>query len=451
MELVGRGGGRLGLCPHPVDRLLGDPSELLGRDRQTPAQRDGARAPVDGLTVVEERVGRGVEDLVGEHGRLRGVDEVEAHLARLHLLPQRDEAVAVERLGEAVVHGLARERVVGDLDRPADVLLARGGAREHGGEQVVALHPLEGRRHLLPAAEAQHHQAPVEVPPPAALEDRLVEDGLLQRGPDGGRAEEAGDVGEREAVVRPQRDDHGVVVGARLELEVEPGAELLAQRVAHRPVEPAAVGRVDDELHPAGLVEEPLDDEVALGGHDPEHGPGRRQVGDDGGGRVALDAGELDDLVDRSSQVVVDHASLDDGADLGDLLAQLHRAGRRLATPERDRGVLVAGVDHADLAAGDLPDLPVVRAEDEHVAGHRLGGPVLVHAADQGLVGLGDDPEVAELRDGATAGEGGEAGALATPQLAVDPVVVDVGGPGAPPRLDALADERQHLVEGLRG
>ncbi len=113
--------------------------------------------------------------------------------------------------------------------------------------------------------------------------------------------------------------------------------------------------------------------------------------------------------------------------------------------------MLVAGVDHPDLAAGDLPDLPVVRAEDEHVAGHRLRGPVLVHAADQRLVGLGDDAEVAELGDGTTAGEGGEPGALAAAQLAVDPVVVDVGGSGSPPGLDALADEVQHLVEGRPG
>ena len=138
-------------------------------------------------------------------------------------------------------------------------------------------------------------------------------------------------------------------------------------------------------------------------------------------------------------------------ADAGDLLAQLHGAGRGLAAPERDRRVLVAGVDHPDLAAGDLPDLPVVRAEDEHVAGHRLRGPVLVHAADQGLVGLGDDAEVAELGDGTAAGEGGEPGALAAAQLAVDPVVVDVGGSGSPPGLDALADEVEHLVEGRPG
>ena len=144
---------------------------------------------------------------------------------------------------------------------------------EHRGEQVVALHALEVGRHPLPAPEAQDDEAAVEVPPPTALEDRLVEDGLLQRGLDRLRGEEPGHVGQREAVVRPEGDDDGVVVGAGLELEVEPGAELLAQRVPHGPVEAAAVRRVDHELHPARLVEEPLDDEVVLRGHDAEHRP----------------------------------------------------------------------------------------------------------------------------------------------------------------------------------
>ncbi len=388
---------------------------------------------------------------MGEQRRFGGVDEVEAHRSFLHLPPQLDEALAVERLGEAVVHGLARERGVGHLDGPRDVLLARGGAGEHDGEQVVALHPLERRRYLAPTAEAQHDEAPVQVPPPAALEDRLIEDGLLQRGPDRARGEEAGHVGEREAVVGSEGDDDGVVVGARLELEVEPGTELLAQRVPHRSVEPAAVRRVDHELHPPRLVEEPLDDEVVLRGHDPEHGACRRQVGDDRGGGVALDPGELDDLVDRSRQVVVHHPALHHRPEAGDLLAQLHGAGRRLAAPEGDRRVLVPGVDHSDLAAGDLPDLPVVRAEDEHVTGHRLRGPVFVHAPDQRLVGFGDDAEVAELGDGAAAGEGGEPGALAAAQLTVDAIVVDVGGSGSPAGLDPVADELEHLVEDLPG
>ena len=52
----------------------------------------------------------------------------------------------------------------------------------------------------------------------------------------------------------PKGNDHGIVVGAGLELEVEPGTELLAQRVPQRPVEPAAVGGVDHQLHQIGAV-----------------------------------------------------------------------------------------------------------------------------------------------------------------------------------------------------
>ncbi len=61
----------------------------------------------------------------------------------------------------------------------------------------------------------------------------LVEDRLGERGGDALGGEESGHVVEGEAVVRAERDDHGVVTGRRLELEVEAATELLAQRVAH--------------------------------------------------------------------------------------------------------------------------------------------------------------------------------------------------------------------------
>src|SRR3546814_18682494 len=67
------------------------------------------------------------------------------------------------------------------------------------------------------------------------------------------------------------------------------------------------------------------------------------------------------------------------------------------------------------------------------------------------LVGLGDHPEVAQLGDGATAGDRREARPLAAAELAVDRVVVHVGGAGAAAGLDPVADQRQHLVEGLAG
>ena len=65
------------------------------------------------------------------------------------------------------------------------------------------------------------------------------------------------------------------------------------------------------------------------------------------------------------------------------------------------RGAL--GVGHPHFAGGDPADAPRVRPEEEDVAGHRLDGEVLVDGADQGVVGLGHDPVVADLGDGAPA------------------------------------------------
>ena len=68
----------------------------------------------------------------------------------------------------------------------------------------------------------------------------------------------------------------------------------------------------------------------------------------------------------------------------------------------------VVDPDHARL---DPADPPRVGAEQEHVAGHGLDGPVLVDGADQGVVRLGQHPVVAELRDRPARGERGDPGA----------------------------------------
>ena len=69
---------------------------------------------------------------------------------------------------------------------------------------------------------------------------------------------------EREAVLGPERQDHGVVVGRGLELEIEGGAEAFAQRQAQAPVDAPAEGCVHDHLHAPGLVEEALENDVVL-------------------------------------------------------------------------------------------------------------------------------------------------------------------------------------------
>jgi hypothetical protein len=76
-------------------------------------------------------------------------------------------------------------------------------------------------------------------------------------------------------VLRPQREQHPVVGGRGLELEVEAPAEPLAQAEAPGAVDPPAEGRVEDELRAAGLVEEALGDHRVERGTSPSAAYGR--------------------------------------------------------------------------------------------------------------------------------------------------------------------------------
>ena len=182
-------------------------------------------------------------------------------VARFHALEQLAQPVDVEPFVQRVVHRLAHDHVVGDLHRSDPVVLAGRGLREHGRHHVVGFHALDRRRVAPTAAEAQHEQGTIEVPPPPRDEHRRVEHGLLQRLLDRPAGDVAGDFAEREAVVRPERQHDRVVARRGLQLEVEGAAELLAQREAERAVDPTTVRRVQHELHPARVVEEPLEDE----------------------------------------------------------------------------------------------------------------------------------------------------------------------------------------------
>ena len=206
-------------------------------------------------------------------------------------------------------------------------------------------------------------------------------------------------------------------------------------------------GRVEDELHPAGVVEETLEHQVVLGGHDAQGGPPDGQVVDDHARRVAVDAANLDQPPPGPVGIARGQELVDLVAEPGHLLGQLERAGRRLAQPERHRRRRVAGVADPHHAWLDPADLPGVAAEQEDVAGHGLDGPVLVDRADERVVRIGHDPVVAGLGDGAAGHGCSQAGALARPQLAVDLVVVEVGAAPAAAGLDAVADQLHDLVE----
>ena len=195
---------------------------------------------------------------------------MEADLAGLDALEHVDQAVDVHRLVQAVVDGLADERVVGDLERAGEVLLAADLGREDGGEQVVGAHALDRRRHLAGAgaggARRGRGRRSSASAPGTRARRASPGDGLL--GVCGCHVVE--DLLEREAVLRPEREDDRVVAGGGLQLEVEADAEALAQGEAPGAVDAGAEGGVDDELHAAGLVEEALEDDVLLGGDEAE-------------------------------------------------------------------------------------------------------------------------------------------------------------------------------------
>ena len=68
-----------------------------------------------------------------------------------------------------------------------------------------------------------------------------------------------------------ERDVQAVVGGRRLQFEIEAAAKALAQRQSPGLVDASAKGRVDDQLHPAALVEKSFGDDRRLRGHIAQH------------------------------------------------------------------------------------------------------------------------------------------------------------------------------------
>ena len=448
MQLLGV--ARLGprLVAHARDRVGIESAQLACALGQAAAKRHGARPALLERRVVEVGVGPPVQDLVRERRGLGRVDEVRPHRARLDGLEQRDEPVDVGGLVQAVVHGLADHRVLGDLDGPRGGVFLAGGERgKRRGHQVVGLHALDRGRIPAPAALAQDHERATEVPPPAHLEHRREQERLRQRLRRGPRRQEARDFIERQALAGTERQHDRVVARRRLQLEVEAPAEALAERQAERAVDASAERRVDHELHPARLVEEALEDEMVPGRQDAEGELGGAEVADDLRGGDAVEAALGLEPLHRARAVVPDQELPDARAQLGHLGGQLGRARGRLAEPEGHRGRRALGVDDAHDAGLDAPDAPRGAAEEERVAGHALDGPVLVHGADDGVVGIGDYLVVGRLRDGAARGDGGDAGPAASAQDAIHPIVVQPRAARTAPRLNAVREHLEHGVE----
>ncbi len=375
-------GLRPGFLAHARDGVRIQRAERVRGLRVERASRHhGLGAPLLEGRVVQERVGLGGEDAARERRRLDGVDGPALDAAVLQGLDDLEEPVHVHRFGEAVLDGLAHDRVIHrHFDRSARQRLRAGqDLRERAREQVVRAHAQERGRDLLAVARALQHERALRVPAPARLEHRRGQERLDQGLAGRGRLQVVEDLAQLEAVLRAQGEHDGFLVRRRLQLEAEAHAELLAQGQSPGAVDLGPEGRVQDELHAAALVEEAL-----------QHDPLLRRDGAQG---LASRLHVLRDLERRPFRQGRTTGGLQESrgrvlaarllAQGRDLRGQLARAAGRLAEPERQRRWLALGVGHADHSRRHAQDAPRRVAELEDVAPVGFDRPVLVDRPHQ--------------------------------------------------------------------
>lgn len=267
---------------HRGDRIGVERAEIVGGFGVAPAARlDGLRAALLERRIVEERIRFRVQDLGRERRRRGQVARDQLDFAAFDPAQQREPAVGVHRVVQAIVERLVDERMMRDLAFADDVLEAGGLIGEHGREQIVALHPLQLRRGAPAAGEARQRERGRRIPAPAHAEQRRVEEGLHQHMLGAGGAQVAPHFVEREAVRERQRQDDRVVGRGRLQFEVEAAAEALTQREPPRAVDAAAERRMNHQLRAARLVEETLHHERVLGRQRAQRRARAREVIDD--------------------------------------------------------------------------------------------------------------------------------------------------------------------------
>ena len=166
------------------------------------AGHHGLRAALLERSVVEVSVWTGVEDLEREWRRLGQVARNDADRAAFESTQELLEAFDVHGLFEAVVNGLADERVVGDLQLARQVLGAGDLVGKYRGEQILRGHAGELRGDLLAAAEARQGQRDGGAPAPARGKHRRGAERLHEQGAHGVGMKIARDFGELEAVHR---------------------------------------------------------------------------------------------------------------------------------------------------------------------------------------------------------------------------------------------------------
>ncbi len=264
--------GRFRLRPRLLLHRTNDGGIELGEVRrlgqiEPASSRDRPRASFLQRRIVEKGVRPGVQNFLRHR---RGFPEIfrdKAYLLIFNAREQALEAFDVHRFREAVMYRLLHERVIGHFTVPGYVLQTGQLIRENERDEILRIHALKLGRDALAVAAPQERERTRGVPSPSGFEHRRIEQGLHQDGPDGFRMEVRIDLVEWKAVRGAQRHHDGVFIGGGLQFEIELAAEPFSQRQTPRAVDPAAVRRMDDKVHVAGFVEEPLHDKLVLCGY----------------------------------------------------------------------------------------------------------------------------------------------------------------------------------------
>ena len=272
---------RPGILARAFDRAEVEPAEVFRLPCMEAARLYGTRAAFFQRRIVEEGVGPRAQHFRGERRRPGQVAGDHLHLARFQRAQQREPAVHVHRLAQAVVQGLRDQRMVRHLAFADDVLEAGDLVGEYRRHQVLGLHPLQLRRDLLAADEARQRQRSGGIPAESRGEQRRVQQRLHQHLFGAGRMQVAHHLDQRERMAGRERQHDRVLGRRRLQFEIELAAEALAQRQPPGLVDAAAPRRMDDELGAAGFVEETLQRDPRLRGQHAEAGELRHCIGRD--------------------------------------------------------------------------------------------------------------------------------------------------------------------------
>src|SRR5262249_24468009 len=148
-------------------------------------------------------------------------------------------------------------------------------------------------------------------------------------------------------------------------------------------VDPAAIGRMDDELHAARLVEEALHENRLMVRQPAERRAGRSEILDQLTALGLADPDLIGEEAQRGFAVrIACQPMLQPALHARDGAGKLIASSRRLAQPERDIGRLSMGVLHPDGSALDALDAIGFVAELEDVARYAFDGEILVYGAD---------------------------------------------------------------------